>query len=236
MEFILKNTDIFDISLRNKFDSLLKTCKEHFEEGKPYNLTMSFHVNLIQDPRKDKYEMNMSSKVDAKKHEDRIYEIMSTQLDKVEEIMTQNGIESYSLTIQGDNLDYINIIKFDFEEDKRKPAYSGRGKSKTRIKVRSIAPNAPGTRATAAKFMQQRLNKLFSTFYDTIRNKEILSEVLEVEKTNDVNVLYKAFVNQYWELGFTTSEREKELLEQLKGKCLAALEKHQKETDKNKLD
>lgn len=51
MEYILQETDIFDEDIATKFSDVIKTNQNKFIKGKSYNLTVSFHVNLLNDSR-----------------------------------------------------------------------------------------------------------------------------------------------------------------------------------------
>lgn len=59
-----------------------------------------------------------------------------------------------------------------------------------------------------------------------------MSEILEIEETQDDNILYKAFVEQYGELWLTTSEREKELLNRLKERTLLVVNRFLEKEEK----
>ena len=48
----------------------------------------------------------------------------------IEQILTENGIESYLTKIQGDNLEAEDIIKIALSDDTSEPKFTGKGKNK----------------------------------------------------------------------------------------------------------
>lgn len=70
-------------------------------------------------------------------------------------------------------------------------------------------PSEPYTHDIIAKYASERLSKIFSDLMMAIRDNKIISEALEIEPTDDDNVLFQAFVEQYKGLWLHTSENEK---------------------------
>lgn len=151
---------------------------------------------------------------------------MSFQLKKLEKVLEENDIEAYSTTIQGDNLESENIIKIEIVEDTSEPNYTGRGKNKKRMKVSSIIPSLPYTQENISTLAGERQSELYFRLKSIIKDKRLMSEILEIETTEDDYKLFQAFVERYGELWLTTSEREKELLDQLKDRCLFVIKKY----------
>lgn len=60
-----------------------------------------------------------------------------------------------------------------------------------------------------------------------------MSEILEIEPKKDDNQLFRAFVEQYWNLWLTTDERRKELISKLEERCMLVLEKYSSNTYKS---
>jgi len=52
---------------------------------------------------------------------------------------------------------------------------------------------------------------------------------LEIEETEDEEILFQAFAKPYGELWFTVDKKERELLDQLKEKTLFVLKKYMAE-------
>lgn len=150
----------------------------------------------------------------------------------MEEVLNQNEINAYSTTIQGDNLDTDNIIKIEICEDNSEPAYTGRGKSKKRTKVSSVVPNLPYTQDNVTKLASERLNKIFWVLMNIIKSKKIMSEILEIDATEDDKELFRTFVEQYSELWLATKEKEKILLDRLHERCLFVVKKYTDEKEK----
>jgi hypothetical protein len=59
-----------------------------------------------------------------------------------------------------------------------------------------------------------------------IKDKKLMSEILEIEETEDDVILFRAFDKQYGELWLTIKEKENELLQRLEERSLAVVEKY----------
>ncbi len=160
MEYILNDTDIFDEELNHKFGEVLNS-KGAFEKGKAYVFKVSFHVNHLKSSKFQEFILPVPSKISKGTSKDKIYDVMSYQLERMEEVLKQNGIESFSTTIQGDNLKKENIIRIEIREDTSEPAYTGRGKSKRRMRVSLILPSLPFTKDNVSKIASERLSKIY---------------------------------------------------------------------------
>lgn len=231
MEYILNHTDIFDEELDQKFEEILNNDKDAFENGKAYVFKVSFHVNHLSSSKFQEFILPVSSKTSKGTAKDKIYDVMSYQLKRMEEVLKQNEIESYSTTIQGDNLEKENIIRIEIYEDTSELAYTGRGKSKGRAKVSSIVPSLPYTQDNVARLASERLNKIYWDLMNIIRSKKIMSEILEINETEDDKELVRAFVKQYSELWLTTKEKEKALLDRLRERCISVVSKYTDEKE-----
>lgn len=226
MEYILNHTDIFDEELDQKFGETLNNDKGAFEKGKAYIFKVSFHVNHLNSSKFQEFILPIPSKTSKGTAKDKIYDVMSHQLKRMEDVLKQNEIETYSTTIQGDNLEKENIIIIQIYEDTSEPAYSGGGKHKGRPKVSSIVPSLPYTQDNIAKLASERLNKIYWYIMNIISNKKIMSEILDINETEDDKELFKAFVKQYSQLWLTTEEKEKALLERLYERCISVVSKY----------
>jgi hypothetical protein len=234
MEYILKGTDIFDKEIDQKLEMVICKNKDDFIMGKVYRFTVSFNINLLNDSKFQEFEIPDQSKTRKKTQKDKVSDVMSYQLERMKQVLEENGIESYSSTIQGDYLESDNIIKVEITEDTFEPAFSGRGKNKRRIKVCSIIPSLPFTKETVSKFASDKINKIYSDLMDIIKKKKIMAWILEIDETEDDNKLFKAFVEQYGDLWFTTNERKKELLQQLEDKAKTAVKRYIQQEEKYK--
>ena len=214
MEYILQNTDIFDEKIGAKFNNVIE--EDSFANENVYELTVSFHVNLLDDSRFEEFNIPPSIKNKGTK-KDKIYDVMSFQLNQLKQILIENGIEVYKTTIQGDYLEAENMIKIDISEDTSEPYYTGKGKSKKKMKINvcSIVPSKPYTQETITKLATKRISEIFCDYMNVIKDKKLISEILRIEETDDIQIIFKAFVEQYGDLSFTTNEKEKELRNQL---------------------
>ncbi|QDR81318.1 hypothetical protein [Sporomusa termitida] len=232
MEYILHNTDIFDEKINDKFSALIINNQKDFIKGTPYVFTVSFHINLLQDERFYQFDLPAPQFERKAEKKDKIYDVLSFQLKRLERVLGDNGIEAYSTTIQGDNLDAEDIIKLKLLEDTSEPSFMGRGKKKKRMKVSCIVPSVPYTSGLATKFASERISKIFYDFMSAIRSEKIMSEILGIEETNNEDVLFKAFAKQYGELWLPTDKRHEELVDRLKEKTLSVLEKYREIEEK----
>lgn len=135
MDYILQNTDVFDEELGAKADAAINKDEDSFVQEQPYKLTVSFHVNLLSDPRFEDFYVPVPSKTNKGTREDKIADVLSFQLEKVIEVLQEYGIDVYSTTIQGEFLEVENVIKIEIIEDTSEPHYIGRGKNKERMKI-----------------------------------------------------------------------------------------------------
>ncbi|MTI71101.1 MAG: hypothetical protein FH751_12700 [Firmicutes bacterium] len=227
MEYILKDTNIFDENISTKFSKVIESNIDNFIKEKVYKLTVSFHVNLLEDTRFEDFNIENPKKTKGYTKKDKIYDVLSFQLVKMEEVLSEKGIEITSSTIQGENLEDEDIIKTKISEDTSEPSYTGRGKNKTRMKVNSIVPNLHFIQDKVSEHASKRLSKLFCDIMNILNhNKKTMSEILEIEETEDDEKLYGAFVEKYGELWLTTNEREKELFNRLKERAECVLKKY----------
>lgn len=235
MKFILENTYIFANNIELKFDKLLRKNIEKFNKDVCYRMIVSFDVDIINEVKLDDLKGIIVNKTQRKiKEDDIISEAMSSQLDKFQSVLKSNGIESYFRDIRGDNLNRKDCVEIEFEEDYSEPAYNGRGKNKKRIGVCGIAPNMPGTRARFSKFINDRANKVFDEFMEIIHSKKMMSEILDIEITDDEDKLLRTFASEYWDLvfPFSNSEEREAAVKKLEEQVLAVINKYYDNEDK----
>lgn len=234
MEYVIHDSDIFDPTLAEKFDAVILSDNGLLEEKKVYEIIASFHVDLIKHLSEfELFVLPPSHKTYKRKkydEKDKIYDVLSFQLKQLENILVKNNIEFYSSTIKGDQIESTHIIKIELVEDETELVTLKKGKKQPRGKVSSVIPSIIYTQNLITKLKSERLNKLFDEFFRVIRNKKILSEILEIDETNNDDLLFKAFVKQYGDLWLTTSAREKELRDKLLNKAIEVIEKYHKES------
>ncbi|KYG28209.1 hypothetical protein [Alkalihalobacillus trypoxylicola] len=234
MEFILNKTTIFDENIDEKFSEVLKSSRDSLSAGNVYKFTVSFHVNLLNDPRFEEFILPVSRKRSNDTRKDKIYDVMSFQLKKLEKVLEEIDIEVYSTTIQGDQLAEENIVKIDIDKDLTSNQNTlGKGKNTKRGKVSSVIPSLPFTQQNITNIASERISKLFNELMNIIKNKKIMSDILEIDETEDEKKLFKAFAKRYGGLWLTTSEKEKELLDQLRNRCEYVLKQYSEEKEKD---
>lgn len=232
MEYVIPDSDIFDPILAEKFNAVFFNEPDLLKD-KVYKFTVKFHVDLIVDLTGfERFDLPLSEKPYKSKkvnEKDKMYEVLSFQLKQIEEILAKNNIEFYSSTIQGDQIESTQIIKIELVEDEKLADNSKKGKGKlSRGKLRSVIPSIKYTQNLLAELQSERLNKLYDRFFEVIRDKKIMSEILDIDETKNDNLLFKAFVSQYGDLWLTTSEKEKTLRDKLFNKALEVIKKHDK--------
>lgn len=225
MEFVLKNINIFDESVYDAFDKLLKANIKKFPKKFPYIIFVSFNLGLEYSVESQPLIENLidsSNTINA--YDDINSKALSIQADKFKEILNANEIETFSLTIQGENLDINNSVKIRFKEDKSKPL--DKIKAKNEITIVAISHNIHKTTENVSKLKHERMSKIFDDYINIIRDRKIMSEILDISPTDNINELYMSFVEQYGDLWLTTNQREKELLDRLKEKSLSVIDKY----------
>lgn len=220
MEYIVHNTDIFDEKIDEKFGTIIINNRGAFTKEKSYVLKVSFHVNLLNDKRFEEFIVPTLSKTKKYTKMDKICDVMNFQLSRLEQVLIDKDIEVYSATIQGDQIESENIIKVDISETILEGKFKGKSKNKNIIKISSIIPNLPSTKENITKLASKRLSEIFYDFMDIFKDKKLLSEILEIEETEDDELLFRAFNNQYGELWLSTKKIEEELMEHLKDRSL----------------
>lgn len=151
---------------------------------------------------------------------------LSTQLHECINILKEYGVGCYHSSIEGDTLKNNNV-KIVLKEDKSEPTYLGRGKNKRRMGITTIMPNKEYTTSTISRLYNERMNKIYFNLSKGISNN-IMCKILDIEYTEDEDIIYKAFCNEYGDLWLCTENRTKELKEKLitRVKLLAELEEN----------
>lgn len=214
MELNIKNIHIFDERIPQKFRDFIELHRNEFNIDKSYKFKIIYKAQSVLAEEVFNFEHSIYENVTLKfKKDNKKSTALSMQLHKCLNILKDYGIECYNSAIEGDSLEDDNII-FILSEDNDKPSYSGRGKNKRRIKVSCIMPNKEYTTKTIAKFYNERMSKLYDDFSNCVNNR-IMCEILEIEYTNDVNVIYRAFCEQYGDWWFCNDNRSDELKDKL---------------------
>lgn len=91
----------------------------------------------------------------------------------------------------------------------------------------------PSTRENISYLASKRLSEIYSDLMNIIKDKKLMSEILEIAETDNNNVLFQEFTKQYGDLWLTTKDRAEELRKQFKDRSLYVIEKRL-EKEKNK--
>ena len=150
---------------------------------------------------------------------DIVGDVLSFQLQKVvDAFRNYSGIEFDMAAIKGRVLeDDKNILVYVEPKD-----LLSKGKMLT---VHSIRPDEDLTNERANEFLEVHYNRIFSEVLDTLKDKKLLAEILEVEDSEDTNLLFNTFIREYGTLFLTDKEREQRV-EKFKNKALEVAAKH----------
>lgn len=217
--YTLNNTDIFDESINEKFREILSQDLIFYDKSKIYMLDVKFHVNLLYDVRFRNYVIkkpyaNKKRKITI---EDNIHELLSLQLDNIDNILEEAGLYAHTNAILGVQLEHENMIVIEVSEDKDHYEKVG--------KVNTIMGSLPFFLENASKIASEALTDKYYQLYDIIQNKQIMADILNIKSTNDEDLLM-AFVEQYSDFWLCTSEREKEIRKQIIEKAKIAIRKY----------
>ncbi|WP_249898459.1 hypothetical protein [Paenibacillus sp. PK3_47] len=128
-------------------------------------------------------------------------------------------------SIQGEQLDAPDMIKILVTKQEVDTVPSRKKKDKP-LKVTGIIPSLPFTQDTMSKLAHKRLSEIYNDLMNMIRDKKIMSEILEIEVTEDNNKLFNDFCNQYRELWLCTDEQRKELYKKLWERIETVINQH----------
>lgn len=225
VEFLFEDTDIFDLDINKKVEKNILLVNDQLSKEFEYSVEVSFNVELLKDLRFDKVDVKVNEWNKNETRKDKIYNLLGFQLDSIGKAISNSGLQTKDMSIKGELLEVLNVIKVKIE---KKEPIQNKQKTKKKSKpltIRCIMPNEPYINDTVSKLASERLNKIYSDLRGIVRDKKIMSEALDIEQTDDENVLFQAFVKQYKGLWLSTSEKEKALFDTLKEKILSAAEK-----------
>lgn len=193
MEWVLDNTDIFDVEIDAKFNQLIQANKDNFIGGNVYTFTVSFDVNLLNDVRFEEFNIPVPERTSIDTKKDKINNVLSFQLDKLIQVLIENDIEVRSTKIQGDVIEAENIIKIEINEDTSEPNLTSKGKKSKRginkYKISSIIPNLPKTQelmqyTISISLLKQILAEDLITKEEFIKCKDGLKKRYNIKKDN----------------------------------------------------
>lgn len=206
MEYILKGTDIFDLNICKKVEVLLSKNNLSSDLESWYRLEVIFHVNLLKSEKlKDYYKQYVSTKsVSNDKQEnqkDFIYGVLGNVLKNIQSVFERNNINLDDLWIVGDEIESKDTIILKLSTSNK---YLGNQKSSTdkksktpeHIIVRNIVPSRISINKKVRNLVEEAMNKRFDNYLE-ITDTRIMSQILDVDITDNINILFKEFVNQY---------------------------------------
>ncbi|AJH02176.1 hypothetical protein LF65_05669 [Clostridium beijerinckii] len=222
MQLIIKNTHIFDCKVQEEFRKFIELKIDKFKDSKYYMLTIIYNAESLSSNDESEFYFDNSIYNNIQpKWRDKKDEALDTQLHKCGDILKEYGIKCYWYSIQGDDLKNKNV-KIILEEDKSKGSYIEEG-----ITISGIMPNRKAAINRVCQMFNERVSKLYSGLTEKVDNK-VMCKVLDIQYTEDENIIYKAFFKEYGELGFCSDERHKELMEKLINRFRMLIELEQK--------
>lgn len=226
MEFCLDETDVFDEALDRKVEDVVVVNKDRFANDKDYILEISFHVGLLNDDRFNSFFLLHCNEA-IKKQEDKIHKVLSWQLDKVCAVLEKQEINSYRNTIQGVELDKPDSVKIVLTEEVKLAEQPVKKRKTKRMRINSIMPNRIATQERMNHAVNDYMNSRFSELYHILQdNNTLMAYMLEIEPTDDINILYGTFYGKYKGLLFSTTEDEKRLKQVMCEKAKKAVDRY----------
>lgn len=180
---------------------------------------------MLNDSRMDYVDVPLKKWETSKTREDKIYQLLGFQLGKIDELLCNNGLKVIRSTIQGEKLEFNDIIKVQLSLKEQKHNLSKNRKTNNPLKVKSVVPCLPFTQGIVSDFASERLSKMYIDLMKVIRSKKLMSEILEIEVTEDERKLYSAFCEQYGELWLPTDDTKQALFDKLRKRVEKVLEK-----------
>ncbi|MEC0172571.1 hypothetical protein [Paenibacillus graminis] len=225
MEYVLK-ADLFDYELVDKiFEAVLKEINQ-LEKESHYKIVISFHVDLLNEPRMDLVDVPLEKWKKNESREDKIYNLLGFQLDKIDEAFSLNGLKIIHASIEGDQLETPDIVKLQINSEDVELSNSTKKKNSNPIKLRTVMPSRPNHETRVSKLANEELSKIYKNLMKAIRDKKIMSEVLQINTTESNNELYAAFCEQYWDLWLCVGERRTELINILTRRIEVAVDRY----------
>lgn len=228
MELIIESINVFEEKCIIQFEELVRQNFCGYKKEVPYQVDIYFHVNSLREEEKWRAinKTKQSQETKRIKPEDTVQEAMSYQLEGFVDILKGQGFEITNSRIIGDHLSREDIIKVQFNEDMSQAFYSGRGKNKKRIKTSVIVPNLSGTNSIIAEYMSDKLSNIFYDFLKIIKDEYLLSEILGIEHTRNLDKLFSAFASKYRNLAWPFDNDRGTLLEELTNKAMEVFKRN----------
>ncbi|WP_238652350.1 hypothetical protein [Paenibacillus piscarius] len=225
MEYILR-AGLFDYELADKVINVVLPDINQFEKELHYKIAISFHVDLLNDPRMDLVDVPLKKWERNDSRKDKIYNLLGFQINRIDQAFCNNELQIIDASIQGEQLEAPDMIKIKIEK-KEVDADPPRKKNKSKpFKITNVIPSLPFTQETTSKLANERLSRIYNDLMKAIRDKKIMSEILEIEATEDDKELYNAFFKQYWDLWLCTDDQRKTIVNKLIERTEIVFNKH----------
>ena len=105
------------------------------------------------------------------------------------------------------------------------------------MKVSSIIPNLPSMQKRISDIRSKEISKIYDDFMNALGYRYyLMSEILEIEETNNVQILFKSFAKQYGDLWIVTGDNRKELMNRLEERIILVLNNNCEEESEVKVN
>lgn len=225
MEYIIK-ADLFNLELADQIYLDMLPIITELKSEDNYALTISFHVDLLNNSRMDHVNVPLKKWEKSETRKDKIYQLLGFQLGKIDDLLCNNGLKIISSTIQGEKLEFNDIIKIQLSLKEQKNIFTEKSKTNKPLKMKSVVPSLSFTQDIISDFASERLSKMYNDLMKVIRSKKLMSEILEIEVTEDEKKLYSAFCEQYGELWLPTDHTKQVLIDKLRKRVEEVFNKH----------
>lgn len=224
MEYIFK-ADIFDLNLADLIFVAMQQNLNNLSKDAYYQLTMSFHVDLLNDFRMDFVNVPLKKWEKSETRKEKIHQLLGFQLEELDKLLCNNGLNITIATIQGEKLKSQDNIKVQLSlQDKMESINKGRKTNKP-IKAMFVVPSLMFTQDTVSELAAKRLSEIYIDLMKVIRSKKIMSEILDIEITEDDKKLYEAFCKQYGGLWLPTNDEKDFLMNKLRKRAEEVIRK-----------
>jgi hypothetical protein len=230
MELIIKDINIFDKEFEKKIYELIKDNLSLFDKQKYYSVTVNYSMQLTHDTELWCFENSVFNDIDSEMSKsDRIYEALSNQLHKFDEVLSNNSIYANYLDINGKDIERGTIQIQITETDIDATVYHGRGKNKKPYKAFCVNPDVSYVNNVMDAVIQKTYAEQFYGYLELVKDQNIVAEILGVSETCDISDLAVEFAKQFGTNLFTKPEEKQNKAKLLQEKTLEVIRKRRNE-------
>ncbi|MCM3134605.1 hypothetical protein M3629_17585 [Paenibacillus polysaccharolyticus] len=200
----------------------------HVKEETFYNLIVTYSIEgLLKDEQ-------INSLYEEEAIKKRIYDLLRYQLEEINRVFCDQGIEILNSRIQGVRYLDANIVKVEIVEeleDVIPRTKTGKKSKRKPMKTFVIAPDLEFVQETASRIATKELARIYTELMEIMPNKKFMSEVLGIEPTENDELLIEAFLDQYSNLWLATGKEKDLLLEKFRHRIELVIAKRSSDKD-----